>query len=238
MELKRNNPCWCSSGKRYKNCHLNREIENPPSLREVSEKHKKSFGKKDCLVPKQIKTQCNGKIVQAHTVSEPNLKIISRNGHVYHFKADFIQIHKNKRQIKPELVGINKASIFSGFCQYHDNYIFSPIEKQYFTATNEQCFLLGYRAIARELYLKKASLNIMEYSLMQLDRGKSLEGQIHIQSFLKGQEKAILAGIRDITRERGQRTRERGQIFTGCPRMRHSEFLHLAIKNRANWLRR
>ena len=198
MKLKRNNPCWCGSGERYKDCHLNREFENPPSLWELSEKNKKSFGKKDCLVPKQIKTQCNGKIVQAHTVSEPNLKIISRNGHVYHFMADFIQIHKNKRQIKTEPLGIKKASTFSGFCQYHDNYIFSPIEKQHFIASNEQCFLLGYRAIARELYLKKASLNVIENSLMQLDRGKSLEAQIYIQRLLKGQEKATLAGIRDM----------------------------------------
>jgi len=39
-----------------------------------------------------------------------------------------------------KLMGINVASTFTGFCSYHDNLIFEPIEKQPFQNSLQQIF--------------------------------------------------------------------------------------------------
>ena len=79
-------------------------------------------------------------------------------------------------------VGINHASTFSGFCGYHDNVTFAPVEDAPFTATDEQCFLLGYRAMCRELYQKTTALEATKNYIRTLDRGRSVQEQIGWQT--------------------------------------------------------
>jgi len=62
---------------------------------------------------------------------------------------------KYQGRLHPELVGINNASTFTGFCSEHDNTIFSKVEKETFLGSQEQCFPVAYRALARELCTKK-----------------------------------------------------------------------------------
>lgn len=111
---------------------------------------KEEFLRKMCLVPTQWHKNCS-EIYQAHTIPKSSLKCISFEGHVYSLKTDLFKLKKNQGQI-PERIGINKASTFLGFCSRHDNEIFSPLEKHPFSGTKEQCFLLGYRALAFMLY--------------------------------------------------------------------------------------
>lgn len=196
MSNNRNLPCWCGSGKKYKKCHLHREEQKKVDTWDMVGKFKREFNKKYCLCPKSHKTSCQGKIINAHTVSKSgSLKQISRNGHIYTFLPTlekFIQT-KDKAKILPELTGINKASTFTGFCKTHDRILFSPIENDDFIATKEQIFLLSYRALSREVFAKAAFLNIEE-PLREADKGRSiLEQKYHqnkIDNFSFGAELA------------------------------------------------
>jgi len=104
---------------------------------------------------------------------------------------------KNKGLLIPELVGISRASTFTGFCSLHDDRIFAPVEKREFAATPEQCFLLGYRAISRELYTKQSSANLADFR-KGADRGKSPAVQLAIQGFNKAFDFGNEAGLKDI----------------------------------------
>ena len=180
----RNSLCWCGSGRKYKKCHLNRSNEKLDKWSGIKNL-KKEFSQKFCLCAKEHKKECQGKIINAHTVSKSScLKELSRNSHVYAFLLP-VEMHIRKRKknglIEPELVGINKASTFTGFCKLHDTELFSPIENQSFNKSKEQIFLLSYRALARELFGKIAMKNI-EPTLREADKGKNIFEQIQHQA--------------------------------------------------------
>jgi hypothetical protein len=180
-KIGRNDPCWCGSGLKYKKCHMNREEQEPLQLWQADKEFKKAFNIKDCLAPKPMKAQCSGTIAKAHTVPKSSsLQQIARNGHVYSFVPGIQNIEKGKGKLPPQLLGINKASTFTGFCSFHDNAIFSKIERQSFMASQERCFLLAYRSLTRELYNAKALVPLLDL-MRQTDRGKPLVQQFAIQ---------------------------------------------------------
>jgi hypothetical protein len=199
MKIGRNQPCWCGSGKKYKKCHLHRENQKKVQPWEAIAGMKKAFGAKYCSVPEILKTECSGNIIRAHTVSKSsNLKKISLDGHVYAFVPSFDNLTKNNGVLHPELIGINKASTFTGFCKHHDKQIFSPLEDQPFEASKEQCFLLAYRAQAREFFTKTSSTNILDM-LKSSDKGKNIAEQLNIQSMVHHHSEGIDAGVKDAT---------------------------------------
>ena len=195
-KLGRNDPCWCDSGKKYKYCHLNREAQTPLQPWEASKRFKQAHSTKTCLAPDAWKDKCRGKISSAHTVPKGSLRQIARNGHVYSFKPNLDKLRENQGQLVPELLGINKASTFTGFCAQHDNAIFSPLEKQAFAGTSEQCFLLGYRALTMEFYKKHAAFKNLEL-LRDTDKGKTLGGQFLIQSSALAHEIGLETSLQD-----------------------------------------
>jgi hypothetical protein len=115
-----------------------------------------------CLAPQSLRAECSGQIVSAHTVPRSQLARIARAQHVYQVKFEFFQPSRNGLPFAPKLVGINQASTITGFCGRHDDLLFAALEKQPFIATDEQCFLLMYRAVVRELFQKIAALESME----------------------------------------------------------------------------
>lgn len=197
-KLGRNDPCWCGSGLKYKKCHMDRERQEPLKHWEASKKFRKAFSTKYCLAPAPIKTQCSGTIAKAHTVPKSgSLQKIARNGHVYSFIPSLENLNKYGGKLQPELIGINQASTFTGFCSVHDNSIFSKIEGQSFLDSQEQCFLLAYRAICREVYTKRASASLSNLR-RDTDRGKPFEQQLAIQGFNFYFDMGVNAGLRDI----------------------------------------
>ena len=58
---------------------------------------------------------------------------------------------------------MNLASTFTGFCNWHDTKIFAAIENRGFSPVAEQCFLLSYRAVCRETFVKRAVLENAEW---------------------------------------------------------------------------
>lgn len=182
MKTGRNDPCWCGSKIKYKKCHLDRD-QQAPIGKEKIQKTLNSFNQqKCCSVPHDLRDKCTNKIIKAHSVSKSSsLKEISVNGHVL---TTFKVTHNlgKTREWKPKLIGINKASTFNGFCSYHDKKLFSPIEDLPFESNNaQQCFLIAYRAVARELYAKRSASNVFGL-LKEMDKGKSVTQQIEHQA--------------------------------------------------------
>lgn len=109
---------------------------------------------------------CNGITSKAHSIQNNRyLKRIADNGEV--LCIDFGKIGEGESNIKR--VGRNKASIFTGFCNYHDRSIFCPIEeREYLLDDAEQNFLFSYRAFALAYYERFSSYEFQKkhYSLI------------------------------------------------------------------------
>lgn len=194
---RRNAPCWCGSGQKYKRCHLNRATQQPIQPWEAGTASRHAFSARLCLAPDAWKAGCSGQIIKAHTVSRSSsLSKIARHGHVYAFVPTIENLERSAGVLKPQLVGIRLASTFTGFCSAHDNSIFAPIEKRPFVATQEQCFLLAYRAFAREVFTKRALASNSDV-LRSADRGRPRDAQVMIQQFAAAAEMGSAAGLRD-----------------------------------------
>lgn len=198
MKYGRNEQCFCGSGKKYKHCHLAREQEPRVNPWEVSAATRKDFSVRLCSAPDAMLGSCSDKIVAAHTVPKSgSLNKIARKGHVLAFVPSFENLNKHNGMLFPELVGVGKASTFSGFCSVHDDALFAPVEKEAFTGSQKQCFLLAYRAYAREIYTKRAAAETAKLH-KDLDRGRSQDMQMSIQMFSFTHGLGMDAALRDI----------------------------------------
>lgn len=195
-KIRRNDPCWCGSGDKYKKCHLGRETMPSPTKQEVLTKLRESYNKEYCLHP-NAGTECDGKIVKAHTVQRNGgLTKIAENGHVLHLTIDFKTPPGNPTLLVAKPIGVGKASTFTGFCGFHDNKTFEPIEKHPFQVNQQHTFLLGYRALCRELFGKRAQRENVLFE-KSLDRGLPISDQIRLQSYLNVKGMGVDAGLRD-----------------------------------------
>lgn len=184
MKLGRNEPCWCGSKKKYKYCHLGRDKQAPVDKGTIMKEMNNFNSKKICSVPESMKFECSKKIIKAHSVSKSSsLKAIAVDGHVYTtFKTNH-DFSVSKR-VRPKKVGINQASVFTGFCSTHDKHIFAPIEDNAFDKSAYHCFLVAYRSLCRELFVKESAANTFSFA-QKLDKGKSLNEQVMIQQMAK-----------------------------------------------------
>jgi hypothetical protein len=196
-KIGRNEPCWCGSGKKFKYCHQNRDKEKPIQQQEVREALKKAFNKKCCLHPQANSNVCRGGIVRAHTIQRSGgLKRIAKEGHVYRCLVES-NLHKPLEGFQPKLVGIRNASTFTGFCARHDDEAFAPIEKHSFENSIGQVFLLTYRAICHELFVKNAHYEL-EGVRRKLDRGWSPEEQLIYQQYINDETTGVLKTLQEL----------------------------------------
>jgi hypothetical protein len=105
--------------------------------------------------------------------------------------------------VRPQLIGINRASTFTGFCQRHDAELFRPLELNAFAGTAEQVTLLAYRILCRELYAKRAALGFVP-TIRQGDRGGSDVFQAWVQSTANVHELGTRLGLRDAELEKAR----------------------------------
>lgn len=181
MKLGRNKPCWCGSGKKYKKCHLDREQQEPVNKKIIHKQLNGFYSQKYCSAPSSMSAECSGKIIKAHSISKSSsLKEIANNGHVLTTFKGAIDFDKGFK-ISPKKIGIQKASTFTGFCAHHDKTLFQPIEDSDFVISEESCFLIAYRAVSREIFVKERTSGTFDL-LKDLDKGKGLEQQLSIQS--------------------------------------------------------
>jgi hypothetical protein len=104
-----------------------------------------------CLHPG---ADCSGVICNSHSIQQSKLSAIGKAGHVYSVEFDLGKIVKKPEFDALTKLGIEKTSVFRGFCAKHDDDLFRPIDAQDFQCTSEQLFLYFYRAICRELHVR------------------------------------------------------------------------------------
>lgn len=117
---------------------------------------RKSFNAKYCLVKDVINSKCSTKKCRCHTISKKaSLDKIAVEGHVYAVSPNDDDFY--------ERIGVNKATIFYGFCKSHDTELFSPVEN---TAealeTENQFFVLSYRSLCMRLYKKQSAIRFIK----------------------------------------------------------------------------
>ena len=143
---------------------------------------KKSWSKGTCLHP-EAPLNCIGKPIDSHTLQRGGpLNALAEDGHVLqvridpsallklglspdslgHPVLDIIKSHKDAGKLEPQRVGMRDASTFPGFCGWHDNSCFAPIEEHAFTCTDEQCFLNTFRPASLELWAKRCKVKTTE----------------------------------------------------------------------------
>src|SRR5579863_3632270 len=128
MQLGRNDPCWCGSGKKFKRCHLDRDKLARPTIQEISKGQRGAASLRVCLAEHLGPEPCRGGIVRAHSLSRrASLERIARKQHVYGFRGSFTDLRRSAGIILPRLIGVREASTFTGFCEGHDGRLFKTI---------------------------------------------------------------------------------------------------------------
>lgn len=191
-KLGRNDPCWCGSGRKFKRCHLNRELESPLPYAAIMNDYRKRFPHRQCMHPDASPDTC-GRIISAHTLQMARVlrKIADADNHVLSY---YPLIHDKDGKPTLNKRGWRQASTFTAFCDRHDSVTFAPLETQPYTGTKEQIFLLAYRAVCWELYQKIGAIQALTGMPDKVDRGKSKNAQVAIQRRLSAQMEGLKGG--------------------------------------------
>jgi hypothetical protein len=204
-ERKHYEVCWCGSEKKYKKCHRGRGEEQSYTLGRILNLQRKVFWRKrGCMHPLASVDTCKGKIIDAHTIQRkgPLEKIVDSSGHVMQF-----QVRQEEGVAEAKTISWRKASVFPGFCSFHDSSLFSPIERSNFTGDHKQCVLHAFRNVCNEYYRKQALIESLEFQRSVIDRGLEIDRQINIQlsisGNIEGQKKSLEenGNYRDILEE-------------------------------------
>ncbi|MYD93600.1 MAG: hypothetical protein F4Y02_07905 [Chloroflexi bacterium] len=191
-KIGRNDPCPCGSGKKYKRCCLHASDDR--GFFNEAKALQRAMSVDRCSAPPGHPQKCSSTFAKAHTVPRASLKRIAANGHIFSFVPNATNLERHGPKFPPQRWGINRASTFTGFCSNHDDAIFAPLEKTPFAGTPEQCFLLAYRALARELHLKQS---ILAYWDDRLRKQTTVEivpplALLTLQGFLDGTRKGVV----------------------------------------------
>ncbi|EJG0781659.1 hypothetical protein HYO48_22635 [Vibrio parahaemolyticus] len=102
-------------------------------------------------------------IIKAHSIQRASSleAIASDDNHVYEMseslnKQGFVTLKKQ---------GISRASVFKGFCKFHDDQVFKKVDTNLFDCSNEHLALYAYRSICREVFVKQNSLELFTRQL-------------------------------------------------------------------------
>ncbi|HJQ24672.1 MAG TPA: hypothetical protein VKA60_12210 [Blastocatellia bacterium] len=169
-----------------------------PTFGEKLKDIRKSFNRRYCLHP-NAGSQCSHQIIKAHTIQRSgSLTKLAKNQHIYTFHPGDAELMKTG-MLSPRRIGINKASTFTGFCDFHDNATFAPIENHTFESTPKHTFLLSYRALCREFYMKRARVEHIS-SIRTFDKGAPVEKQIWWMAQVSAMERGERSSLRHLER--------------------------------------
>ncbi len=189
--------CWCSSGRLFKDCHKNRKLMRELHEHEIRKKVSEIFDSKKYCCAQFDQENCELPIKRAHTIQRGNvLSSLAENGHVGTFYRNLDGID-NTNRLK---AGIErKASIFYGFCSFHDTELFKGIEVNEFSKTKENCWASSYRAVCHEYYQKKAAIDVTHWQIRHLDSGLDVYHQVFLQEKLYIHQVNVEKGFSDIS---------------------------------------
>jgi hypothetical protein len=200
--------CWCGSGQKYSKCHRDRDEQIPLKSHELDAEFRKAFAKEYCLHPQSSSSTCSQQIVKAHSVSvSSNLKNIAEDGHILRFSFPPKTPVQARMRVTAQLIGVKKASIFTGFCKLHDSQTFARIDQPIALLTHEHYFLLAYRALCQVFFTKAASFAASP-TLRQLDRGTPRHVQHAHQESCFDREFSLLVGLDDLHRDKAEFDRQ------------------------------
>lgn len=166
MKLGRNELCPCGSGKKYKKCCLRKTDEQKLAEAILDSKYdaKKNKHIKQCLHPK--KDECSDEIIMAHAIQKNGvLRKVSDKGRVITLDG-ISNLMFQDSQVK----GRKNATVFTGFCSYHDKVLFQDIEDRAFEATTKQVFLLTYRTMAWHYHKKQEEARHNQLFIQNMDK--------------------------------------------------------------------
>ncbi len=198
----RNDPCWCRSGRKWKHCHRDRDKQHRRNINELLNAIGQEQARGYCVHPDAGEGTCSGGATDAHTIQkEGGLRAIAEKGHVISIKKGALGIGRNDGEIILVPDGIGNASTFPGFCNTHDA-MFSPAEQKIVPLSREAAFLLSYRAIAYEKFLKESALRSNELHRQEADKGQPFAEQVRIQEALYAAKYLMELGLRDLTQSK------------------------------------
>jgi hypothetical protein len=151
-------PCSCGSGKKRHKCH---PATQPPTREEVRQALLRSRAS-TCLYL-EAPNGCDGKIIEAHTISRTSLRRVADAGHVLIPTQDILTFDKHA-PVAMKRVGISRATTFAGFCARHDNLIFSLIDTKPIAPSQDQLLLLAYRTWAQRVHQLLGTVDMMEFA--------------------------------------------------------------------------
>jgi len=174
--------CWCGSGSPFRACHHGRDQEARLGLEDLRQSVERTMRRhrRGCLHP-MAGLECSGTGTFAHSVQRAELQKIAVHGHVLAFTPTLPERLRHGR-FEPRRIGINNASTFTGFCNRHDTQLFAPLETAPFVGSDEQLFLLAYRALCLELFAKEWALARLIPTMRLLDRGEPVSVQVRLQA--------------------------------------------------------
>lgn len=195
-KMGRNDTCWCGSGHKWKNCHRDRHLKRRLPNAALHAEWPKQARLELCFHP-EAPENCTEGAIRAHTIQRATaLLSIAEENHVLSGRDS--RPGKRTTDIL-ERIGINNASTFLGFCSYHDHFAFKSADTA-LDISKEVAFLLGYRALAYEIYMKIVSLPTLEMYANHLDAGQHFAKQVEIQQFLNGQKYTTRIAIEEHSR--------------------------------------
>ncbi|WP_263058719.1 hypothetical protein [Pectobacterium sp. F1-1] len=173
----------------------------------------KSQKLKYCSAPEILHERCDSRIIDAHTLSKSlSLRPIASNGVVMSVNTNPFTLNEQNGVLTFTKTGISKASVFTGFCAYHDKHIFSPIENTLFYPSAENLFLQAYRISCME-YFKKSLIVKNQYKLRNEFNSqlKELKKERNYDD-LKTKEKIIKSILSEKERHEKQGLSDTGKI--------------------------
>lgn len=170
------------------------EIHNPQAAAELISKFRKRFSTKVCMAPQQ---DHEGAIVSAHTLSvQSMLRKIAVDAHVYTV-GQAKRMGRDTFPIEVQRRGLRDVTVFNGFCQKHDQELFSCLDDEPFRFARKQSFMLAYRAVARECYLKRKQYESLpspeEFAAMH-----GIKGKVELSDVAAIYQAASLRGAEDV----------------------------------------
>lgn len=138
----------------------------------------------------------DGPVISAHTLSvEAMLRKVSVDSHVY-VAAQAKRLARDTFPIEVQRKGLRDVTVFNGFCQKHDRELFACLELEPFRFQRQQSFMLAYRAVARECYLKRKQYESLpspeEYASIH-----GIEDQLRLSDVALVFQAASLTGAED-----------------------------------------
>lgn len=196
-EIGRNDPCWCGSGLKYKRCHLLRSEKKRLPFKAIISEAQKAVAYTTCLHPDASKENC-GNVISAHTLQRTRVikSIVDNTNHLLSFYPP--NIDETTGTFLPQKRGWKQAATFDAFCDVHDDSTFRRLEKEPFTASPHQIFLIGYRALCWEYYQKVRIQKAIPVFQKNVDRGTNPRVQRSVQAMFDALQRGFKQGENDL----------------------------------------